>query len=143
MTQLIQFEGCTVAVIAPEDLEAQEAELAALRERVAELEADAERYRWMKRVHEHGDESVTEWVGYYRADQWDEEIDKHRASASAPSVHTPVPDDDLAALTSLASMLDTIKSQDWAECWSAHDQGLRDWLTRKLRAAHGAGTGET
>lgn len=35
MTQLIQFEGCTVAVIAPEDLEALETELAALR---AELE---------------------------------------------------------------------------------------------------------
>ncbi len=47
-------------------------------------------------------------------------------------------DDDLAALTSLASMLDTIKSQDWAECWSEHDQGLRDWLTRKLRAAYEA-----
>lgn len=41
---------------------------------------DAGRYRWMKRVQEDGDESVTEWIGYYSAGQWDAEIDKHRVS---------------------------------------------------------------
>lgn len=39
MSQLIQFEGETVAVIAPEDLEEMEEELATLRARVKELEA--------------------------------------------------------------------------------------------------------
>lgn len=46
---------------------------------VERLKANAERYQWMKRVHADGDESVTAWIGYYPADQWDAEIDKHRA----------------------------------------------------------------
>lgn len=72
------LSGETCATIAAH-IDAADDELAALRARVAELEADAERYRWMKQVQEHGDESVTEWIGYYSADQWDAEIDKHRA----------------------------------------------------------------
>lgn len=49
-----------------------------LRAEVERLKADAERYQWMKRVHADGDESVTEWIGFYAADQWDEEIDRER-----------------------------------------------------------------
>lgn len=48
------------------------------RAEVERLKADAERYQWMKRVHADGDESVTEWIGFYAADQWDEEIDRER-----------------------------------------------------------------
>ena len=55
------------------------AEREALRAEVERLKANAERYQWMKRVHADGDESVTAWIGYYPADQWDAEIDKHRA----------------------------------------------------------------
>lgn len=54
---------------------------------VERLKANAERYQWMKRVHADGDESVTEWIGFYAADQWDEEIDRERL----PSPTTEVP----------------------------------------------------
>ena len=54
---------------------------------VERLKANAERYQWMKRVHADGDESVTAWIGYYPADQWDEEIDRERL----PSPTTEVP----------------------------------------------------
>ena len=58
-----------------------------LRAEVERLKANAERYQWMKRVHADGDESVTEWIGFYAADQWDEEIDRERL----PSPTTEVP----------------------------------------------------
>lgn len=60
---LIQFDGCTVAVIAPEDLEELESTIERLRdenERLhdklreaqrRDLRRDAERYRWLKGVH--------------------------------------------------------------------------------------------
>ena len=98
-----------------------------LRARVAELEAAG---RAVLECNDKACMMTTRCPAQCQADQ------TMRAALRAST--KPVPDDDLAALTSLASMLDTIKSQDWAECWSEHDQGLRDWITRKLREAYAA-----
>ena len=99
----------------------------ALRARVAELEAAG---RAVLECNDKACMMTTRCPAQCQADQ------NMRAVLRAST--KPVPGDDLAALTSLASMLDTIKSQDWAECWSEHDQGLRDWLTQKLREAYAA-----
>jgi hypothetical protein len=42
--------------------------------------------------------------------------------------------DEYQHLCNLAQILDTVKSQDWAECWSPWDQEQRDWLTSRMRA---------
>ncbi len=58
LLQHIQFEGCDVCVIAPEDYDHLQAELAAVKARNEGLEKDAARYRWLRNDCDYMDEQL-------------------------------------------------------------------------------------